>query len=99
MSKMVGIAEFKAKCERLLIQMEQDGEPIQLTRRGKVVGVISPPTAAPAATPLPSAFGMLKSDAYRFDLEPEESALERDWEAQWEAKWTERGFPGPSRQR
>lgn len=67
MGKLVGIAEFKAKCERLLSQMEQDGEPIQLTRRGKVVGVISPPPTLAPAEPLPSAFGLLKSDAYRFD--------------------------------
>lgn len=97
MGKMVGIAEFKAKAERLIVQMEQDGEPIQLTRRGKVVGVLSPPPpAAVLKEPLPSAFGMLKSDRYRFDIEPGESAIDPDWEAQWETKWTERGFPGPA---
>ena len=31
MTKMVGIAEFKAKCERLISQMEKDGEPIGQT--------------------------------------------------------------------
>lgn len=98
MGKMVGIAEFKAKAERLIVQMEQDGEPIQLTRRGKVVGVLSLPMPLQAtAAPLPSAFGMLKSDAYRFDMEPEDSAFDPDWEVQWEAKWTERGFPPPAK--
>lgn len=99
MGKMVGIAEFKAKAERLIVQMEQDGEPIQLTRRGKVVGVLSPPSSSAPNTPLPSAFGLLKSDKYRFDIEPEESALDADWERQWEAKWTQRGFPGPNDKR
>lgn len=42
MTKMVGIAEFEAKCERLISEMERDGGSIQLTRRGKVVGVLSP---------------------------------------------------------
>lgn len=97
MGKMIGIAEFKAKCERLISQMEIDGLPIEVTRRGKVVGVLSLPTRpAPSAEPLPSAFGMLKSPAYRFDMEPGDSALDPDWEEQWEAKWAERGFPGPN---
>ena len=97
MGKMVGIAEFKAKCERLISQMELDGVPIEVTRRGKVVGVLAPPptTVSAPAEPLPSVFGMLRSDKYRFDMEPEESAFDSDWEAQWEAKWTERGFPAP----
>lgn len=98
MGKMVGIAEFKAKCERLLVQMEQDGEPIQLTRRGKVVGVIMPPQPQPAAQPLPSAFGMLKSDTYRDDLEPEDFVVDPDWEAKWEAKWDDRGLKAPRKQ-
>lgn len=69
MGKMVGIAEFKAKCERLISQMEADGIPIELTRRGKVVGVLSlpRPDQSDEQKPLASAFGMLKSDTYRFD--------------------------------
>lgn len=97
MGKMVGIAEFKAKCERLIVQMEQDGEPIQLTRRGKVIGVLSPPPTSQAPAPLPSAFGLLKSDKYRDDLEPEDFVVDPDWEAKWEAKWDERGFPAPAK--
>lgn len=97
MGKAVGIAEFKAKCERLLVQMEQDGEPIQLTRRGKVIGVVSLPAPAQAsAQPLPSAFGLMKSDAYR-SVDPEEFVVDPDWEAKWDAKWEERGFRAPAK--
>lgn len=83
MGKMVGIAEFKAKCERLLSQMEADGEPIQLTRRGKLVGVVSPPPSPEGAgKPLVSAFGLFKSDRYFFNAAPEEAAVDP---AEWEA--------------
>lgn len=79
MGKMVGIAEFKAKCERLISQMEQDGEPIELTRRGKVVGVLRPP--APPEHEPEELFGMLKSDAYRFDWDPSAPAVDpSEWE-------------------
>ena len=69
MTKLVGIAEFKAKCERLISQMERDGEPIAVTRRGKVVGVLNPPSPSEqlAKKPLATAFGLLRNDKYRFD--------------------------------
>jgi antitoxin (DNA-binding transcriptional repressor) of toxin-antitoxin stability system len=88
MGRMVGIAEFKAKAERLLHQMEQDGEPIELTRRGKVVGVLSPP---PRQLDSDSVFGSMKGTVtVHGDLD---EPLEPDWEAKWEAKWDDRGFP------
>ncbi|CAA9530337.1 MAG: hypothetical protein AVDCRST_MAG31-2320 [uncultured Sphingomonas sp.] len=79
MTKVVGIAEFKAKCERLISQMEKDGEPIAVTRRGKIVGVLNPP-AAPKHKPK-ELFGMLKNDAYRSDWDLSEPATDApDWE-------------------
>lgn len=81
MTKMVGIAEFKAKCERLLSQMEKDGEPIALTRRGKVVAMLTVPEAN-AAEGRPSPIGFLKSPKYRFDADPEKPVADpEDWEA------------------
>lgn len=84
MGKMVGIAEFKAKCERLISQMEEDGIAIELTRRGKVVGVLSPPAvvADRIEQPLPSAFGMLRSSRYRYDADPSEPAVDP---AEWDS--------------
>lgn len=81
MTKMVGIAEFKAKCERLLNQMEKDGEPIALTRRGKPIAIISAPVTEEPKKPK-AVFGFLKNDRYRFDCDPEEPAADpSDWEA------------------
>lgn len=81
MGRMVGMAEFKANCTRLLREVEQGGEPITVTVRGKPVAVVAaaveknmvPPTAV---------FGMLKNDRYRFDWNPNEPACDpEDWEA------------------
>ena len=80
MGKQVGMAEFKANCTRLLREMEQDGESITVTVRGKPVAVVSPATKP--SRELPSAFGMLRSDKYRFDWDPSEPAADpADWEA------------------
>lgn len=81
MTKMVGIAEFKAKCERLISQMEKDGEPILVTRRGKVVGVLKPSLTS-FDQGGQSAIGFLKSDKYRDNWDPETPAGDPDdWEA------------------
>ena len=85
--KYVGAAEFKANCLRLMAEVQAGGEPITVTKRGKPVAVVNP-VAVNGAT-LPSAFGLLASDAYR-DVEPEDFVVDPDWEAKWEAKWDER---------
>lgn len=90
MGKMVGMAEFKANCTRLLREVQTSGEPITVTSRGKEVAVVKP--AGNDKQPLESAFGMMKSDRYRDDLEPEDFVVDPDWEAKWDAKWDERGF-------
>ncbi|WP_174279633.1 type II toxin-antitoxin system Phd/YefM family antitoxin [Sphingomonas bacterium] len=65
MGKMVGMAEFKANCTRLLREVEQGGEPITVTVRGKPVAVVK--AAEPASRPpRTNVFGMLKSNQYRF---------------------------------
>ncbi|MGI4731484.1 MAG: type II toxin-antitoxin system Phd/YefM family antitoxin [Janthinobacterium lividum] len=89
--KYVGSAEFKANCLRLMTEMQVDGEPITVTKRGKPVAVVSAPAKveASAAKPLASSFGLFKSDAYR-DVGPEDFVVDPDWEAKWEAKWDER---------
>jgi len=40
--KTVGAAEFKARCLRLIKQMNQDGEPLTVTNRGRPVAILSP---------------------------------------------------------
>ncbi|MXW16703.1 MAG: type II toxin-antitoxin system Phd/YefM family antitoxin [Gemmatimonadetes bacterium] len=40
--KTVGAAEFKARCLRLIRQMNRDGEPLTVTNRGRPVAMLSP---------------------------------------------------------
>ena len=81
MTKIVSATEFKAKCLALIAQMEKDGEPVTITRRGKPVATL---TREEEATPraLKPVFGMLKSDRYRDDWDPSEPAVPlEEWEA------------------
>lgn len=41
--KVVSVTEFKAHCLRLIEEMGRTREPIEITKRGKKVGVLSPP--------------------------------------------------------
>jgi prevent-host-death family protein len=40
--KKVAAAEFKARCLRLIDQVYDTGQPITITKRGKVVAVLQP---------------------------------------------------------
>lgn len=41
--RVVNATEFKAKCSAFLDQVEQNGEPITILRRGRPVAVVGPP--------------------------------------------------------
>ena len=71
MSKVVGAAEFKAKCLNLIDQMRNDDESIVITKRGKPVAVLSP---ARDTTGRKSIIGAMKGSVLRYD-DPE------DWDA------------------
>ncbi len=78
MNKIVSASEFKAKCLRMIEEMQADGVPITITKRGKVVAKVSPETHAPRG----SLFGMLRSPDYHSDWDPEAPACDPDdWEA------------------
>lgn len=66
MGKTVGIAELKANCTQLIAEMERDGEPITVTRRGTPVVTVN---LIPAKKTKPL-FGLMKSSKYRFDSDP-----------------------------
>lgn len=42
--KTVSATEFKAHCLRLMDEVSRTGEPIEVTKRGKPLGVFAPPT-------------------------------------------------------
>ncbi|MEA3065380.1 MAG: hypothetical protein QOJ27_1832, partial [Sphingomonadales bacterium] len=57
MGRMVGIAELKANCTRLLREMERDGQPITVTKRGRPVAELTPVAQHSRAKTL---FGLMK---------------------------------------
>lgn len=80
MTKIVSASEFKAKCLQLIEAMQKDGEPVTITKRGRVVAELKPKGAA-ERSPLESAFGSLRSDLYRFD-DPAGPVVDPDeWDA------------------
>jgi prevent-host-death family protein len=42
MKRVVNATEFKAKCLSILHEVEQDGQPITILRRGRPVAVVGP---------------------------------------------------------
>jgi prevent-host-death family protein len=55
----MAVSEFRAKCTRVLREVAARGDTIEVTRRGRVIAVVSRP--APSAAPDPSQFfGSLK---------------------------------------
>lgn len=85
MTKMVGAAEFKAKCLALLDEVQATGEPITVTKRGKPVAMVS--TVA-KEEPRKSLFGAMKGTIKI--LGDIEGPIDPDWEARWLAKWDEK---------
>ncbi|MGG7534883.1 MULTISPECIES: type II toxin-antitoxin system prevent-host-death family antitoxin [Rhizobium] len=78
MSKVIGAAEFKAKCLNLIDQMRSDDESIVITKRGKPVAVLSP---ARDTGERKSIIGAMKGSVLRYD-DPLSPALEpEDWDA------------------
>jgi prevent-host-death family protein len=47
MGRVVGATEFKAKCLALLDEVEEHGETLTITRRGKPVAVLGPAKRKP----------------------------------------------------
>jgi prevent-host-death family protein len=91
MNKIVGAAEFKAKCLAILDEVQATGEPVTITKRGKVVGVLNPPAAAePTEAPV-ARFGFMKGTVtIHGDIV---GPVDPDWESAWDAKWDARLSP------
>lgn len=47
----VSVSEFKTHCLDVIRRVEQNGAPVDLTRRGKVVARLVPTTGTPQGTP------------------------------------------------
>jgi prevent-host-death family protein len=77
MGRMIGAAEFKAHCLRILDEVERSGEAVTITKRGKPVGELHPPKRDPNGF----VFGFLKSPGYRFE-DPNAPAYDQPWNAE-----------------
>jgi prevent-host-death family protein len=80
MGKIIGAAEFKAKCLAILDEVQRTGESITVTKRGKPVAEVKA-VAEPSRSKL--VFGALKGSVTI--LGDIESPVDPDWEEQWDA--------------
>ncbi|MCY4077205.1 MAG: type II toxin-antitoxin system Phd/YefM family antitoxin [Acidobacteria bacterium] len=76
MARIVGAAEFKATCLRVIKQMGRDGEPVTITNRGRPVAILSP---APASGSAPSIIGAMRGSVLRYDSPFSPAADPSDW--------------------
>jgi prevent-host-death family protein len=83
MGKMMGAAEFKKHCLRILDEVERTGEPVTITKRGHPVAEIRPLEKGVSEF----FFGCMKSPEYRFD-DPFSPAVDpREVHANDPSKW------------
>ncbi len=77
MNKMIGVAEFKKNCTRIISDIEQSGEPVTVTKRGRAVAVMTP--AQPKRKR--SLLGLMAKEGYRFD-DPYSPVYDKPWNAE-----------------
>ncbi|MEA3054262.1 MAG: hypothetical protein QOG72_3165 [Sphingomonadales bacterium] len=77
MGKMIGAAEFKAHCLRILDEVQRSGESVTITKRGKPVAEVTPVKA----TEQRSVIGALQGSVTRIGdiIRP---AYEQRWNAE-----------------
>ncbi|CAA9519684.1 MAG: hypothetical protein AVDCRST_MAG62-1030 [uncultured Sphingomonas sp.] len=79
MGKMIGAAEFKAHCLRILDEVERTGEPITITKRARPVGELH---SAAKRERKSATFGFLKHPHYFGDHDFTAPAYEGPWNAE-----------------
>ncbi|HLL58340.1 MAG TPA: type II toxin-antitoxin system Phd/YefM family antitoxin [Allosphingosinicella sp.] len=80
MGKVIGAAEFKAHCLRILDEVERTGESVTITKRGRPVAEVTPPKTHRSD---PLSFGCMKGKIRI--LGDIGSPFDPDWEELWEA--------------
>lgn len=75
--KTVAATQFKAECLRLIDEMQKDGEPVTVTRRGRPVAVLSP--VAPINRP--SLIGCMEGSVTGYDDPFSPAADPSEWSA------------------
>jgi prevent-host-death family protein len=83
MGKLVGVAEFKAHCARIIAEVERTGEPVTVTNRGRPVVEVK--AVETQETERPSLIGCMRGMITFLHEDDALSAFDPDWEEQWEA--------------
>lgn len=81
MGKMIGAAEFKAHCLRIMEEANRSGETVVITKRGKPFMEMKR-VAPDETTPL---FGCMKGSVTWLTDDHTAPALDPGWEEEWEA--------------
>ena len=76
--KTVGATEFKARCLRIIGEMNRDREPVTITNRGRPVALLSPVWAAEER---PSVIGAMQGSVLGYDEPFRPAADPSDWDA------------------
>ncbi len=77
-NRRVSAAEFKAKCLRIIKEMQDTGESVTVTRRGHPVAVVSLP---PSTGPTQSFIGSMRGTVLKYDDPLEPAVPAEDWSA------------------
>lgn len=78
-ARRISAAEFKAKCLRIIEEMNHDRQPVTITNRGRPVAVLSP---MPETDARPSPFvGMMRGTVLQYEDPFEPAASPSDWSA------------------
>jgi len=75
----ISVSEFKAKCTQMIRQVAEDGDPLEIMNRGRVVARVQQATEEPPPDPK-TFFGSLKGTV-SFQPGWDEPLGEADWEA------------------
>lgn len=70
----ISVTDFRAQCLELIRQVESGGEVVEITRHGKPVARLTPPSSSRSA-PSPQPWAALRGSGV-LHAEPEESVLE-----------------------
>ena len=78
-ARQVSATEFKARCLRIIKELNRDGGSVTITNRGRPVAVLSP---VPVPGEKPSLFiGMMRGTVLRYEEPFEPAAPPSDWSA------------------
>jgi prevent-host-death family protein len=76
--KLVGSAEFKASCLKIIDQINKDKQPVTITKRGNPVARLSP---IDDTRPNTSIIGAMKGSVLRYDDPFTPTSEPSDWNA------------------